>query len=658
MVCLAVISSTANAQYEFFATLDPSNLSLNRIAGIPQVTWITGNSAFDENHHRLFFQGNATGALPFDLYTIDAVTGAVVSKPRFPSNFPRGIISGLQYDNAKDTLYAIYLDDAGTGYFSWIEPATGVVHTMKSIPSFSGFSGSTFDKTDHVYICLSVSTLFVIDASTGNVLHQSDLAAGTRLSQLVYNNSDGHLYGIDLSPALPYPQFDSITLATGATHAIADLPALSLPDIYAYTIDESSGKYLFVGADPLSSACINNYFYVVDVRTGAVLSKTLYPYAQNAGSISDENVLDYSFDNSTNTLYALNWHPPPAGGDPYLSITASNDPVCQGEMITFTATPGSTVVNPSYQWFVNRLNTGMTGTVYARDDLAGGDTVYCVITDHALCRVNATDTSNRIVIQSAANSSVDIDATHTKVCSGDTVQFTANPTNGGDHPHYQWQINGSNTGMDSTVLTATTLANGDIVSCIMTGSFACSQPVPSTNSIQMTVNPIPEITMEENITIARGKSIQLKPAITGAIAFYQWTPATGLDDPNLPNPVAAPLITTAYQLLVTAGNGCSVSAKTTINVLYTLQMPNAFTPNGDGRNDLFRIPPSSPEKVISFAIYNRWGELVFFTTNGSSGWDGTFKNQQQPAGSYIWKIDYEDASGTRMTASGNVMLVR
>ena len=97
MVCLAVISSsTANAQYEFFATLNTSDLSLNRIAGIPQVTWITGNSTLDENHHRFFFQGNATGAIPFDLYTIDAATGAVVSMPQLPSNYANGIISGLQ----------------------------------------------------------------------------------------------------------------------------------------------------------------------------------------------------------------------------------------------------------------------------------------------------------------------------------------------------------------------------------------------------------------------------------------------------------------------------------------------------------------------------------------------------------------------------------
>ena len=87
-------------------------------------------------------------------------------------------------------------------------------------------------------------------------------------------------------------------------------------------------------------------------------------------------------------------------------------------------------------------------------------------------------------------------------------------------------------------------------------------------------------------------------------------------------------------------------------------MPNAFTPNGDGKNDLFRLPPSSPEKVIGFSIFNRWGQLVFFTGNGASGWDGTFNDQQQPAGSYVWKIEYEDAAGIRKLASGNVMLIR
>ncbi|MDO6435219.1 gliding motility-associated C-terminal domain-containing protein [Flavitalea sp. BT771] len=659
IACLAVIcASPTFAQYEFFATLNPSDLSLNRLAKIQGVTWITGNSAYDENHHRFFFQGNATGALPFDLFTVDATSGASISMPPLPSNFAKGNISGLQYDNVKDTLYAIYLDGTGAGYFSWIEPATGVVHTVKSIPLFSGFGGSTFDEKDHVYICLSGPTLYAIDASTGNVLYQSDLPAGVGLNQIVYNNSDGKLYGIDVSPALPAPQFDSISLATGTVHVIAALPPLSLPYIYAYAIDEASGKYLFVGEDPISAACINYYFYVVDIHTGAVLSKTLYPYAQNAGSITDENVIDYAFDQRTNTLYALNWHPPSSGGDPSIQITASDDPVCQGKMITFTATAGSTVVNPSYQWFVNRLNTGMTGTVFSRDDLAGGDTVYCVITDHSPCLANATDTSNRIVIQSKPNASVAIDATHTKVCTGDPLQFTAYPTNGGDHPHYQWQINGNYAGTDSDTLTSSTLADGDIVSCIMTGNLVCSLPVPSTNPITMIVHPRPEITMAENVTIARGKSIRLTPSVTGAITIYQWTPPAGLDNPDLADPVAAPLVTTDYQLQVTADNGCTASGKTTVNVSSAIQMPGAFTPNGDGRNDLFRIPPSSPQKIISFAVYNRWGQMIFFTTNSGSGWDGTFNGQQQPAGSYVWKIDYEDATGARRLVSGTVMLVR
>ncbi len=96
----------------------------------------------------------------------------------------------------------------------------------------------------------------------------------------MFDNADSKLYGICSNVTLPNPQFDSFTITTGVEHIIANLQPLSLPQINAYAIDESGGKYIFVGADPPSSACINNYLYVIDIPTGAILSKTLYPFAQ------------------------------------------------------------------------------------------------------------------------------------------------------------------------------------------------------------------------------------------------------------------------------------------------------------------------------------------------------------------------------------------
>jgi gliding motility-associated-like protein len=192
----------------------------------------------------------------------------------------------------------------------------------------------------------------------------------------------------------------------------------------------------------------------------------------------------------------------------------------------------------------------------------------------------------------------------------------------------------------------------------MLGSLHCSLPETS-HAITMTVYPVPVISLTPDTIIAAGGSIRLNPAITGQVLTYQWSPVTWLDHPDSPDPVAFPMTNTTYQLKVTTGNGCTASAKETVNVFYDLLMPNAFTPNGDGRNDLFRIPPSVPVTVIRFSVYNRWGGLVFTTGNSSAGWDGRSGNTPQPAGAYVWMIEYFDPL-TRKPAkkNGTVELVR
>ena len=658
---MTIASSRSLAQYEYLSTLDYQNLTVNRLANIPGVTRVTGNSAYDQNHQHFFFQGNATGALPFNLYTVDAVSATVLYSPVCPVG-GLGSVYGLEYDNATDTLYSIYYNSTGDAYFSWIDPASGNVHPIKYLPSFAGFNMSTFDTKDHWYIVESGSSLVVIDAATGNILYNSPLSPGLGAANLVFDNSSGKLYGLCSPTGAPSPQFDSISLATGIEHLIGSLPPMSLPQISAYSIDEAGGRYFFVAQDTMNVACINNYLYIVDIGTGAILSKTVYPFAQNASSISEENVVYYSFDNKRGVLYALNWFPPPASTvNPYVNITASANPVCAGDLVTFTATPGATVVNPSYQWLVNGINTGISNSVYTNNHLQNNDTVYCIITDHSPCVVNNTDTSNRIVIKSTplATTSLSIVASATTICTGYTVQFTAASVNGGNAPSWQWQLNGNKVGTNDAQFTTGTLKDGDQVSCILTSSVACSLPTPSSNTISMTVNPVPVLIMGNDTVIIRGASILLAPSITGAITSYQWTPVTGLDNPSAPQTIAKPAQSTTYQLLVATDQGCPATGKITVEVYAPLQMPTAFTPNKDGRNDLFRIPPSIEIDLHNFSIYDRWGQRVFLTTNSSEGWDGTIGGRPQPGGAYVWEIEYQDILTRKPArAKGTVMLIR
>src|ERR1700722_10359415 len=98
-----VIHAKTSAQYEYLATMDYSNLTINRIGNIPGVTWINlVNSAYDQNNQSFFFVGGPYRGAPWNLYTVNAVTGATISNPGCSSG-----LEGLQYDNGVDTLYAI-----------------------------------------------------------------------------------------------------------------------------------------------------------------------------------------------------------------------------------------------------------------------------------------------------------------------------------------------------------------------------------------------------------------------------------------------------------------------------------------------------------------------------------------------------------------------
>jgi gliding motility-associated-like protein len=657
---LVLIISRCDAQYQNLATMNYSNLSLNRLGNIPGVTWVPAdNTTYDANHQRFFFQGNATAVPPYNLYTVNAVSGAVIYNPVCPSPAgTSGIVSGLQYDNATDTLYGIYLSGSSAS-FCWLDPATGVATTISTLAGFAGYNFSTFDTRDHRYICVSGEQLWVIDAGTGAVLSNPAFSPTQGIVYPIFNNLTGHLYGIGSRSSLSYPQFDSISLTNGTCYPIASLPPMDLPNLGAAAIDEAAGKYIFVGNDPFV-ACITNYLYLVDIGTGVVLSKKPYPFADSVTAISDESVIGYSFDNKRETLYVLNWYPPQQNTLVQIAATAKNQ-LCAGSTDTFTAATPPGLANPSYQWQWNGNNVGANYPSYTNDNLADGDSVRCIITVNPGCTLPVMYISNSILIHvlSAPATSVSIVALPDNVCKGDTIVFTATPVNGGSVPAYQWQVDGVNTGTNSALFATNALTEGDEVDCLLTSSVACAQPVPSA-SISPIIRPAPAISISVGDTvIPYGQEVPLRTTVDTPVMSYQWMPATGLNDPSIADPVASPVVNTVYQVSVLAPDGCTAKAAVDIKVYHPLKMPNAFTPNGDGRNDVFRIPAFLQINLVNFSVYNRWGERIFSTANNAEGWDGTLNGRFQPAGAYVWRVEYQDLlSGRPAVASGTVMMIR
>ena len=91
---------------------------------------------------------------------------------------------------------------------------------------------------------------------------------------------------------------------------------------------------------------------------------------------------------------------------------------------------------------------------------------------------------------------------------------------------------------------------------------------------------------------------------------------------------------------------------------YPLYMPNAFTPNGDGINDFFKVPALNKNKLIRLTVYNRWGQVYFQTKDAALGWNGRFKHQEAEGGVYIYYLEMTGLSGHRLSEKGTIMLIR
>ncbi|MFT7589553.1 MAG: gliding motility-associated-like protein, partial [Limisphaerales bacterium] len=141
---------------------------------------------------------------------------------------------------------------------------------------------------------------------------------------------------------------------------------------------------------------------------------------------------------------------------------------------------------------------------------------------------------------------------------------------------------------------------------------------------------------------------------------YIWIPGINLDDPNAENPVFTAWETTIFVLEVISDDGCSDFDSVEVIVLpkEVLNVPSAFSPNGDGSNDKFLILWNDIAVLEEFSIYNRWGEQVFTTTSLTDGWDGTWKGADQDLGNYIYMINAVGSEGQRFERRGSVLLVR
>lgn len=157
-------------------------------------------------------------------------------------------------------------------------------------------------------------------------------------------------------------------------------------------------------------------------------------------------------------------------------------------------------------------------------------------------------------------------------------------------------------------------------------------------------------------TLIEGQSITLEGQIVGDKAKYFWTPSDYLDDPSNLNPIATPPKDMTYTLNAWSEAGCPGSTSSVFVKVYPrLDIPNSFSPNGDGINDLWNIEALQAYPKATINIYNRYGENVFSSSNNLKQWDGRYKNKPVPAGVYYYLINLHN---DQKAVSGSIMVLR
>jgi gliding motility-associated-like protein len=237
------------------------------------------------------------------------------------------------------------------------------------------------------------------------------------------------------------------------------------------------------------------------------------------------------------------------------------------------------------------------------------------------------------------------------LCEGMSETLYASGTGGGK---YKW-------------VPPTGLSNDTIANPVVTPAGPIEYKLYYTNSygcqdsayFDLRVYKNPKADAGPGKIILRGDSVTLNGSAEGSDIEYYWSPSVFMDDSSSLMPIINPSYDVLYTLHVVSTVGCGeVSSGVQIKVYDDIYIPNAFTPNGDGKNDKFHVLALDDYQLGSFTIYNRWGRIVFKGSNTADGWDGTFNGLPQPTGAYVYYLELKNNAGKKIFKKGTLLLVR
>lgn len=244
------------------------------------------------------------------------------------------------------------------------------------------------------------------------------------------------------------------------------------------------------------------------------------------------------------------------------------------------------------------------------------------------------------------------------VCDGPLTGLIEAQSVAGGIPPYLYAINGGAFGEQKTF--------PDLGEGVYTLSVQDTNGCVSDTMLQLEAAIIPILELGENLTVGLGDSIRINPVAMFGATQYAWAASPDLSCLDCPTPWVYTFYSNGYSLTVTSEDGCTASDSIFVEVQANRRVyfPNAFSPNGDGINDVFSVFAGAEVKQIkSLDVFSRWGEHVFTLHNFAPnqpgiGWDGIFKGKQMQVSAFAWMAEVEFLDDVVVRFKGDVTVVR
>lgn len=649
------------------------SIVINSLTGIPSCTPTTCSTAVvsvNINNHVSCFGGNNGSA------TASATGGTAP----YTFTWQPGNLSGASQNSLSAGTYTVYVTHSGNCIDS-----TTVTITQPS--SALSATITTFNNT----FCTSNTGSATVSVSGGTSPYSyswspnggtgptaNNLGVGTYTVTVTDNNGCQDTATVNIAtlngPVISNPSQNNVT-CFGLSNGSASITVSGGTTPYTYSWSPSGGN-----ASSATGLAAGSYTVTVSDSAGcsATQTFTITEPSELIATVSSITPADCGVSNGTASItvtggtgaYTYNWSPNggsassasglAAGpylvtvadqngcqdtanviittiGGPTINVVTQNNVLCNGGN-NGSITVSASGANPPYTYLwsptggnsstANNLSAG-TYTVTVTDSLGCVSAQTYTISEPAAIVPNATTT--------AAN------------CSSNNGSITLS-VSGGTAPYtYLWSPGGS------TNSSISNLAGGvyiytitDANNCTYTGSVT----VPVTGSLNVDITPTTS-------TIIQGDSIQL--VANGQSNYtFTWSPALGLSCTNCPNPFASPNVTTVYYVTVTDGSGCTGIDSVLITVdikCGDVFFPTIFSPNGDGLNDV-QCVLGNCIGAIEWAVYSRWGEKLFETTDPKACWDGTYKGKPMNTGVYVYRLRAVLFNGDIVEQQGNFTITR